>query len=575
MKLFVQGKGEVILTQKEFVHQGGEGKIFRRGGLAYKVYSDPKKMLPVGKVQELSALDAPNIIRPQDVLLDTKNHPVGYTMAFIQDAFSLCQLFPKAFRRRNGLTIDKIAKLVLRMRETVAYIHSKQVLLVDLNELNFLVDPQFREVYFIDTDSYQTPHFPATALMLSVRDWHAKEFTDLSDWFSFAVVTFQMFVGIHPYRGKHPTHGDNLEKRMKFDISVFAPEVRIPPACEPFDVIPEVWRNWYRIIFAGGRILPPKGMQETVQVQRAQPRAPLLSGKLEFHLLEQFPAEILGVFSSGGLLVALTRDGVYIEGKRYLASAGHFSDVAFIPRSNDPVAVRVGRGGEVELFDVRADRRLSTGEDYALWAKDLMTYEGRLYTQYGGHVQEVQFIPAGKICLTPVQEVATVLEHASQMFPGVVIWDLLCGKGSQMRRHHALIFPASGTCFQMPLPVLDQYRVVDARFESGILMVVGEKRGQYDRFVFRLDLRSENYESWYVPNAGNFGLNFVVLDSGICCFLNEKGKLEIFRNEMNDPNHQTVESDVLQGGFQLYKNGAQLLAAQGDKLYHLSLRREP
>ena len=51
-----------------------------------------------------------------------------------------------------------------------------------------------REVF---VDSYQTAHYPATAIMPSVRDWKVPlhDFSELSDWFSFAIVSFQVFLG--------------------------------------------------------------------------------------------------------------------------------------------------------------------------------------------------------------------------------------------------------------------------------------------------------------------------------------------------------------------------------------------
>ncbi len=97
MNLKVKGKGRVTLSKADFVASGGEGSVYRRGSLAYKVYNDPKKMIPVEKIRELSVLTLPQIIRPQDVLLDDHDRPVGYTMTFLSGAFTLCQLFTKAF----------------------------------------------------------------------------------------------------------------------------------------------------------------------------------------------------------------------------------------------------------------------------------------------------------------------------------------------------------------------------------------------------------------------------------------------------------------------------------------------
>src|SRR5687767_8681336 len=98
MDLFIQGQGSVRLSQADFVAQGGEGSVYARGDRAFKVYSDPAAMIPPAKIRELSVLTDDRIVRPREVLLDAKNHPVGYTMRRVPDAVPLCRLFTRAFR---------------------------------------------------------------------------------------------------------------------------------------------------------------------------------------------------------------------------------------------------------------------------------------------------------------------------------------------------------------------------------------------------------------------------------------------------------------------------------------------
>jgi len=38
------------------------------------------------KIDELSALSNPNIIRPQDIVIDRSSRPVGFTMRYIKNA---------------------------------------------------------------------------------------------------------------------------------------------------------------------------------------------------------------------------------------------------------------------------------------------------------------------------------------------------------------------------------------------------------------------------------------------------------------------------------------------------------
>ncbi|HEU4796864.1 MAG TPA: hypothetical protein VFT02_14610, partial [Pyrinomonadaceae bacterium] len=172
-RYFVQGEGHVQLGRTEFKAQGGEGAVYVKGQTAYKIYTDPSRCIAQAKIDELSQLAQPNIIRPVHLILDGSNRPVGYTMRAVGKANSLCQLFPKAFRQRNNITPDLALRLVRQLQTGVLHIHSRGILVVDLNEMNFLVSADFAELYFIDVDSYQTPSFPATALMETVRDRHA------------------------------------------------------------------------------------------------------------------------------------------------------------------------------------------------------------------------------------------------------------------------------------------------------------------------------------------------------------------------------------------------------------------
>src|SRR6185369_7392119 len=105
-RYFVRSKGQIRLGKTEFKAQGGEGSVYVKGSSAYKLYTDPARCITQAKIDELSALVQPNIIRPLELLIDSHNKPVGYSMRSVGKAHSLCQLFPKAFRQRNNLTPD-------------------------------------------------------------------------------------------------------------------------------------------------------------------------------------------------------------------------------------------------------------------------------------------------------------------------------------------------------------------------------------------------------------------------------------------------------------------------------------
>src|SRR5689334_16307681 len=312
-RYFVRSRGEIRLGKTEFKAQGGEGAVYIKGANAYKIYSDPSRCITQPKIDELSALVQPNIIRPLELIVDSRNRPVGYSMRAVGKAHSLCQLFPKAFRQRNNLTPELTLRLVRQLQTGVSHIHSRGILLVDLNEMNFLVSADFKELFFIDVDSYQTASFAATVLMESVRDRHAKVFSSDTDWFSFAVVSFQMLVGIHPFKGTYAAFqhlADNatkLDARMRANISVLHQGVSVPAACLPFSVIPPNYLDWYRAVFEQGRRLPPpQAAQSLINVASATTHA-VASRTFAVREVREFDSEI--IWHDG--VITLTERSVY------------------------------------------------------------------------------------------------------------------------------------------------------------------------------------------------------------------------------------------------------------------------
>ena len=55
---------EVILSDREYLAEGGEGRVYVKSNLAYKVYHNPNNSIPTSKIRELSQLDKKNILKP-------------------------------------------------------------------------------------------------------------------------------------------------------------------------------------------------------------------------------------------------------------------------------------------------------------------------------------------------------------------------------------------------------------------------------------------------------------------------------------------------------------------------------
>jgi hypothetical protein len=564
-RYFVQGKGEVRLSKSDFKAQGGEGAIYVKGSNAYKIYTDPQRAITREKISELSVLNAPNIIRPVDVLLDGRNRSVGYSMRSIGRSYALCQLFPKAFRQRNNLTPDAALRLVRRLQEGVAHVHARRILIVDLNEMNFLVAEDFSEIYFIDVDSYQTPSFPANALMESVRDRHAQTFTEASDWFSFAVVSFQLFVGIHPYKGTYaplqnlPDKELKLDARMRANVSVLRPDVSVPTSCLPFDVIPPAYLDWYRAVFDEGKRLPPPENAQFV-LTLAVPRAQAHAGSSHFEFTEagEFDSEIIWHDRS----ITITQKSIYFDGRKYPKPQFDVK-VTATPRLRHLVAAYMDETG-LHFYDLTDGRSLDIGIE----GEELMLYGGQFYIRQGEQIFALEFIELRSGILLGVKPVANVMMKSTRMFEGLAIQNLLGA-------FYASILPSHGVCHQIRLYELDGYQIVDARLERNVLIVVGAKGGLYDKLIFRFADDFSSYDLRTAPDISSNSIDFTVLASGIVLHLTDEDSLEVFSTHKGSFNVKVIQDASLRNDVRLFHTGAQGLFARGSKLYKFRLRTQP
>lgn len=560
-RYFVQGKGEVKLGKTEFKAQGGEGSVYVKDRLAYKIYADPSRCIAQAKIDELSALVLPNIIRPLELVLDGRNRPVGYAMRYAGRTHSLCQLFPKAFRERNSITPDVTLRLVRQLQAGMSHIHSKGILIVDLNEMNFLVSTDFRELFFIDVDSYQTPSFRATVLMESVRDRQATSFTRGSDWFSFAVVSFQMFVGIHPFKGTYPPlqhlrdNSTKLDARMHANVSVLHKGVSVPPACLPFSFIPPVYLDWYRAVFEQGlRLPPPDAMQSVVAVAGAPLVHVVDSRSFQIRRVSEFDSEI--IWHDG--VITATEQSVYFDGKRYPKPPFNVKLVV-TPRRRRLVAAWHD-GTRLRFHDLTTDQNIQT----EIEGEEVMLSQGHLYIKQRETVFAIDFVELPNNFLLSLRSVANVMMNATRMFEGLAIQNLLGATYASI--------PGSGDiCHQVRLPELDSAQIVDAKLYRNVLVVVVATAGRYDKYIFRFTKDFSAHDVRRLPDVTTTEIEFTVLDTGVVLHLSDDNNLEVFSSATGSAKFSVLEDRALKDHLKLFHTGAQALMAKGRNLYKFNL----
>ena len=586
VEVYLPNKGKVVLNEAtDFRAKGGEGAVYVKAGLAYKVYEDAGQMIPPGKIAELAALDRPNILRPLDVLRDRRGHPVGYTMRGVTEAIVLCRMFPQTFRAKHRLAPERVLHLVRRMQDGVRFVHSHGVLVVDLNEMNFLLNPALDEVFFIDVNTYQTRTFPATALMESVRDRHCGGvFTEGSDWFSFAVVSFAMFVGIHPYKGSHPRFGNanHWPEHMERNLSVLNPEVSVPAACLPLQVIPQVYRDWYRAVLEEGKRLPPPEDLQHVVVVTPPARGQRGSSLFLVEEVARFREEILAHCDG----VTVTAGGVYLGARKVLDTPGDVSAgvtassggngtqpagntapsagnlqcaIGLTPRLRQPLVAWVD-AGMLRLYDLTRGAPIPT----SLAAEQVMGHEGRLYVKQGTDVFELEPVELADRTLVGARPAGNVTANSTTLYDGVAVQNLLGAV-------YVLLFPAAGTCHSVRLPELERHVVVDAQASGNVLVVAASKAGRYDRFVFRFGEGYRTYDCRVVSDVPYQGVNCIALDGGVCLCLAEEDGLELFSCRPGATEVKLLRDPALGGDIRLFSRGGALFT-RGDTLYRFRMR---
>lgn len=561
MKVYIKGKGEINLTTNDFVAEGGEGKVYCKGSTAYKIYNDPHKMIPLGKIQELSVLTNDNIIKPKDVLLDSHNTVIGYTMRMIKDNYTLCQLIPKSFKIRENLNHTQTFDLVKKLQDIVKHCHDNGILIVDLNEYNILVDKGFKEVFCIDVDSYQTKSFHATALMDSVRDRHSpNKFNEGTDWFSFAVTSFQMQIGIHPYKGKHDKIKD-IDQRMLKNISVLNKDVSVPPVCYDFSIIPSNYLKWYDAIFEQGkRVAPPFG-NEIVQLIAQKVKTISGNNKFDINEIYNYVESIINYEVHYGVKVCLTTSSVYVNNKPSV-NTNNYKHFCVTNKKNHIVLGKT-ENGKLSLFDFTADKKLECNSN----SDQLFSYNGVLYNKINDKVIEVQFLESGTDIIPTFKIVSTTMENSTEFFNGCSIQNMLGAK-------YVSIFPKSGQSYQIQIKeLLDYHKIIDAKFSSNVLVIDAKnKNNNIDRLILRFD---DNFLSYYIRKVENIsitGINFVVLDSGIVASINDKEQVELFSKKKDSTQIKIIDDPIINSDMTLFKEGTLVYFSQGSKLYSLKMK---
>jgi hypothetical protein len=134
------------------------------------------------------------------------------------------------------------------------------------------------------------------------------------------------------------------------------------------------------------------------------------------------------------------------------------------------------------------------------------------------------------------------------------------------------LFPKSRVGYQIKVPELDKLKIIDAKFSGGVLMVIGEFKGKYDRFIFRFDENFREYDVRKVEDVQLSSLNFITLASGVCIVITEEEKLEAFSNKKDSKSIKVVDDPSIGSDMKLMIVNGQAAFERDHKVFKLSLK---
>lgn len=559
MKVLVDGIGEVLLTDNDFVDYGGEGNIYIKNNIVYKIYHDAKRMIPIEKIKELNSLDMDNIIKPEQVIYSVNREPLGYTMKPVVDFYPLSRIMTNDFRQQHNIDNDKILNIIVKMKKTIQHIHEKGCLFVDGNEMNFLISEDFNEVYFIDVDSYKTKKNKATAYTevtldpnINIKD--QKTFTEDTDWFSFAVLACKIFTGIHPYKGKFKDKSKmKIKDRMQSNISIFNNKISLPKTARDLKLIPDNFKKWFVDIFENGKRLPPPTNIEAVYYKRQSNR--LVLDSLKFIELKKFSANIEYITSLD--------DHLYIKTKKTIEDVNN----TYKPKNNQntyplysfyngDLLLKI-ENNKLLLFKISSSEKINSDIE----VESVFVQDNLIIGKYQNKLFEIVLFEKNDSIKLFVKSVTNVYEKSLKRLNNVYL--------NKLYEKNIIIVPiGNGVFFKETFSELNGCRIVNAKYQNHILAITyfDQSKSLFTTY-YRLNKNLTSKEIIYQDK--DMEIDFAVTEKGVC-IINKKDELYITSNQYNVDSSKTIEDKNL-SSVRLYSNKIGVFAISNNVLYTISM----
>lgn len=250
------GKKAVRLDDRDLLGEGGEGRVYRAGGRAIKVFLAPT----AERAKKLLAFPAqlpPSVIGPLELCTDRAGDVVGYAMRRLDGAVDAHRLAHRVWRE-GAMRSAEVLRIWRELSAAIAQLHARGLVVGDLNDGNVVLTHETAgwTPWLIDADSMQLPGHPCVVAherfldprLYGVDLARTCALSKESDWYALAVLAFASLLFVHPFGGTHPSHPTML-RRAEARHSVLRGDVKLPASSLRPDVLPDDALSWFLEVF--------------------------------------------------------------------------------------------------------------------------------------------------------------------------------------------------------------------------------------------------------------------------------------------------------------------------------------
>lgn len=625
LPIILEHKGPITLRPSDHIATGGQGSVYRVAGKAVKIYLRPDEARSTGlpdKIHLLSSLKHPYVNAPEGLVLDPYSSlPIGHYLPFIDSGHALSLVFTNDFWKKENFNTSSANILVSRIRETVefAHAHTPSALLIDANELNWfaILSPTITSTStppptptssshgpspcVIDVDSWAIDRWKPEVIMPSIRDWHSSTFSQLTDWFSWGIVTFQIYTGIHPYKGTLDGFSrSDMLGRMKANASVFTKGVRLNAAVRDFSTIPSRLHSWYESTFQSTvREKPPSPFDVATSISPAtrvlrvatstivsttgsgtgsgsgtntnSASTTVTPGTLKFEKILSTPSSdpVIRVFhcgvalTSSGKLINLTTSSAICQDRYDLhcevvevARVGTAAGAAGGWVVAEPGKQSIGKFTYISKSDF-IPRPLSI----SLASTSILAFGNRLFTVADTGLSEIHI----RFFDHPIAAISNtwgIIPNSTRWFEGFGVLDAL---GSIF-----LLTPFGLDGLpQTRVPELDGMRVITGKAgERFVSLIAVNRSGDYHKFEFTFDKLYSSYSSWQ-SSSDSAELNLAILPKGVCATIYKDTELVIFVPSTRTVRH--IEDKHVSTAMTLFNWQNTVVSVQNGEVWRVSV----